>query len=357
MNGALPPKLKTALTIIVIVILVLAITLTILYNIFIHYKDPYHTTLAEATFVEKTAQIGAVNFNYAEGPNNGPALLLLHAQHMDWCSYSRVLPALSGSFHIFAVDYHGHGKTTAPVEYMNANQIGSDLAGFIETVIQKPVYVSGNSSGGVLTAWLAANRPDLVKAIVLEDPALLSSEYPRVLDTIADRSFAICADFINEGGDDFLLYWIDKCRDFFKNRIGFDVGPLLEASVKAYRSSNPGQAVEISYLPVMVRLMMRGMNTYDPHFGAAFHDGSWNAGFDHAEALAKIQCPALLLHANFEIQENGVLNGAIDQAEADKIVALIPNSAYMRIDSEHVIHLDKPEQYIQIVEAFFLDKE
>jgi pimeloyl-ACP methyl ester carboxylesterase len=272
---------------------------------------------------------------------------------MDWYSYSRVLPTLSESYHIFAIDYHGHGKTAAPAESMNANQIGVDLAEFIEQVVQEPVYVSGNSSGGVLTAWLAANRPDLVKAIILEDPALFSSEYPRVLDTIADRSFAICAEFIEEGADDFLLYWIDHCRDFFKNRIGFDVGPILEASASTYRGANPNQAVEIAYLPAMVRLMMRGMSYYDPHFGAAFHDGSWNAGFDHAEALAKIQCPALLLHANFTIQENGVLNGAIDQEEADRIVELIPNAEYKRIDSEHVIHLDHPDEYIQIVKDFF----
>lgn len=106
----------------------------------------------------------------------------------------------------------------------------------------------------------------------------------------------------------------------------------------------------------MVRLMIRGMNTYDPHFGAAFHDGSWNEGFDHAEALARIQCPALLLHANFEVQENGILYGAIDQDEADRIIELIPNSEYLRIDSAHVIHLDEPEQYIQAIENFFQSK-
>ncbi len=93
-------------------------------------------------------EIGPVTLNYAEGPDNGPPLLLLHAQHMDWYSYSRVLPDLSKSFHVFAVSYHGHGKTRAPVEYMNAAHIGADLAAFIRSVIKEPAYVSGNSSGG-----------------------------------------------------------------------------------------------------------------------------------------------------------------------------------------------------------------
>jgi pimeloyl-ACP methyl ester carboxylesterase len=47
-------------------------------------------------------------------------------------------------------------------------------------VIGEPVYVTGNSSGKLLAVWLAANRPDLVKAVVLEDPPLFSSDYPEI---------------------------------------------------------------------------------------------------------------------------------------------------------------------------------
>ena len=79
---------------------------------------------------------------------------------MDWYSYSRVFPELSKSFHVFAVSYHGHGKTKSPVEYMNASHIGNDLATFVETVIKEPAYVTGNLSSGLLTTSLAANRPE-----------------------------------------------------------------------------------------------------------------------------------------------------------------------------------------------------
>jgi pimeloyl-ACP methyl ester carboxylesterase len=348
-------KFKTASISVAAVILILFVIFSIFYISFLNYKDPYHKTVENIGFAEKNAQIGEVNFNYAEGPDNGPALLLLHAQHMDWFDYSRVLPALCQSFHIFAVDYHGHGKTTAPAEYYYANQIGGDLAEFIRTVVKEPVLLSGNSSGGILAAWLAANAPDLVRAIILEDPSLLSSEPPRLFETVADKSFAVCYEFIQKGGkkEDFLPYWIDSCRDFFKKYVGFDVAPLLKTSVAQYRKANPGEALEINYLPTTVRMMMRGMNYYDPYFGAAFHDGGWNRDFDHAETLKKIQCPTLLLHANFEVLEDGTFSGALSQYEADKIVSLIPNCEYMRIDSEHVIHLDKPEQYIKIVENFF----
>lgn len=108
------------------------------------------------------------------------------------------------------------------------------------------------------------------------------------------------------------------------------------------------------FVPDTLCLMLRGLSCYDPHFGAAFYDGSWQEGFDHAEALQKITCPTLLLHANFEVTEDGLLNGGLDQSEADEVIRLIPNSQYQKIDAGHVIHVEKPEQFAEIMEDFFL---
>ena len=44
-------------------------------------------------------------------PDNGPPLFLIHGQMVSWEDYVKVLPELSGHFHIFAVDCHGHGKS------------------------------------------------------------------------------------------------------------------------------------------------------------------------------------------------------------------------------------------------------
>ena len=66
--------------------------------------------LSEAGIVEKTVLIEDITFNYAKDPDNGPPLLLLHAQLLNWYTYSLVLPELSENFHVYAVDYPGHGK-------------------------------------------------------------------------------------------------------------------------------------------------------------------------------------------------------------------------------------------------------
>lgn len=347
---------KIVLTVIGVVILIVALPIVaVLYMN--NYKNPADKKLAEAGIVEKTAQVGDVNFNYAEGPSNGPALLLLHAQMLDWYTYSSVLPELSTKFHVFAVDYPGHGRTTYPADYpMTANQVGGDLASFIQTVIGEPVYVTGNSSGGLLTTWLAANRPDLVNAIVLEDPPLFSAEFPEIKRTIAYKAFQTSYHAVQEGyTGDFLDYWITNSAQFFKRYAGPFSQPLIKFAVDNYKAANPGKPVEIAFLPVSVQEVIRGLHDYDPYFGAAFYDGTWNAGFDHAGALQKIQCPTLLLHANFEIEEDGILNGAMSQEQADHAASLLQNGKYVRVDSAHVINLEHPDEFIKLIENFFLE--
>ncbi len=321
-----------------------------------NYKDPGHKKVKKADFEEKTFYDGKVTINYVEGPDNGPALVLLHAQMMDWFDYSRVLPELSKSFHIYDVDYYGHGKTSAPAELMNANAIGESLATLIKTVIKEPVFVTGNSSGGLLTAWLASNKPELVKAILLEDPPLFASEYPEVKNTIAYNSFTTCHNYIEEGSnDDFLKYWFISSKEFIAKHAGENALPRLLSAIDDYREAHPGEPVELRFLPDMLRMVVRGLSQFDPAFGNAFYEGTWNKGFNHSEALKKIQCPTLLLHANFEIRENGMLDGAMSQEQADRVISLIPNAQYQRIDASHVVHLDKPKEFIQITKDFFLN--
>lgn len=321
------------------------------------YTDPWHKKVPHAGFVEKTITIGQVNLNYAEGPDNGPPLMLLHAQMMDWFSYSRVMPELSKFFHVFAVDYPGQGKTTAPSGELTANGIGEVMTAFMQTVIRQPAYVTGNSSGGLLTVWLAANRPELVRAIVLEDPPLFSAEYPRVKQTIAYKSFTTCHQYIAENRkDDFLIYWLKSSAPFIEKQAGKKALPMMLSSIAVFRKNNPGKPVELGYLPAMMRLIIRGLSEFDPHFGDAFYTGRWNQGFDHAEALKRIKCPVLLLQANYEIRADGILDSAMSKEDAGKAVSMIPSVVYEKIDASHVVHLDKPQAFTEIIENFFLKR-
>jgi pimeloyl-ACP methyl ester carboxylesterase len=328
------------------------------YYAIAHYADPLHKRIVAAGYHAKTAQVNGIKLSYVEGPDNGPPLVLLHAQYLDWFSYSRVLPALSKSFHVYDIDYPGHGSTITPVDYpMTANRIGADLSDFIEQEIRQPVFVSGNSSGGLLTVWLAANRPAQVKAVLLEDPPLFSSEYPRIKQTVADKSFSKSSEAVEAHTDDFLWYWIDASKPFFTKNLGPGTAFLLEQAVKVYRYANPGRPAEIGLVSNdTVRMLLRGLDQYDPRFGAAFHDGSWNRGFSHAAALEKIACPTLLLQANTSILPNGLLDGAMSNEEAVRARALLKDGKFIKINATHVVNLDRPADFVGLAKQFFLNR-
>ena len=320
------------------------------------FVDPFHAKVHAAGYVEKTAQVNAITLTYAEGPDNGPPLVLLHAQLLDWFSYSRVLPELSKSYHVFDIDYPGHGMTVTPPKYpMTANQIGTDLSDFITQHIGRPVYITGNSSGGLLATWLASNRPQQIKAVLLEDPPLFSAEYPRIKQTIAYRAFMTSYTAATQDHpDDFLLYWIKGNSAFFTKHVGPGVPFILTQAAKARKRSAPNDPVELRLIKnETVRMLLRGLDQYDPRFGAAFYDGSWNKDFQHAAALAKIQCPVLLMHANFTIESDGILNGAMSKDDADQAMSFLQRGKCLKVDATHVVNLDNPDLFVKTLHEFF----
>ncbi|WP_158781624.1 alpha/beta fold hydrolase [Pantoea sp. BAV 3049] len=325
-----------------------------------HATDSSSAQIIAAGYRFKQANINNITLSYAEGPDNGPPLVLLHAQLLDLNSYYKVLPELAKSFHVYDIDYPGHGQTRTPPDYpMTARQIGGDLGEFIRTMIRQPVYISGNSSGGLLAVWLSANRPALIKAALLEDPPLFSSEYPRIKQTIADRAFKTSfTAATRDHPTDFLLYWIKGNAPFFRKNVGPGTPFLLTQAVRAWRLRNPGKPPELSRISNdTVRMLIRGLDQYDPKFGAAFYEGSWNQGFDHAQALASITCPVMLMQADYSVLADGTLDGAMDQAEANRAMSLLKKGTYLRVNATHVVNLDHPQRFLEAVNTFFLARK
>ena len=314
------------------------------------YFERDMTAVWRAGFVEKQVMINGSSLNYAESPNNGPVLLLIHGQAVDWKNYAKVLPKLSQQYHVFAIDCYGHGNSTRIPEKYSTVAMGTDISIFIETVIGEPVVVSGHSSGGLLAAWLAANKPDLVQGVVLEDPPFFTSVLPRAEKSWNYVDLATTAhNFLESGETDFVSYNIihGKFITLFK-----DLQPKLTADVLEYRAKHPDEAVKIYYMPPIMNEIFRGLNTYDPRFGDTFYTNSWNTGFDHAETLANIQVPAVLIHTNWSYNADGILMAAMDDKDAERARSLINDVQFFKVDSGHGFHFEKPAEFIQILLDF-----
>ncbi len=307
-------------------------------------------------FRELQFHSGEININYVVGPDNGVPLVLIPGQGGDWTTYEKVLPLLSENYHVFAIDVRGHGKSDWTTGDYTFTSIGRDMIAFLEEVVKQPAIISGNSSGGLIALWLAANRPDLVSGIIMEDPPLFSAEWPRIRDdSYVYRVLEITVEMSRELKESRSIGGL--ARAFMKIRRPVEGGAfkgvprsaayfisfLIRASQKLRGTpSLPGRFGRIT--DVLVR--------FDADFSQAFLDGRVYEGLDHAEALQRAECPMILLHANWLRHPEYGLVGAMDDADAGRARELAPDMLFKRIDSDHVIHSDKPEVFVEEVEAF-----
>jgi pimeloyl-ACP methyl ester carboxylesterase len=77
------------------------------------------------------------------------------------------------------VDVRGHGKSSwTPGDY-SWESIGGDMKSFLKNVVKQKAIVAGNSSGGIIALWCAANVEEYVMGVVTEDAPIFSVEMPR----------------------------------------------------------------------------------------------------------------------------------------------------------------------------------
>jgi lipase len=141
------------------------------------------------------------------GPDDpaAPTLLLFHGLTDSGECWADAMARWSGRYHVGGVDQLGHGESprVTPEQLASADPMEEAYAAAEATVAgvaaeRGPVVVIGHSMGGGMATALAARRPDLVRAAVLEDPAWLDPD-DRVADedVVAER-IADCRGFATD---------------------------------------------------------------------------------------------------------------------------------------------------------------
>lgn len=109
----------------------------------------------------------------ADGPADGPTHLLVHGLGGSGTNWLEVIAGLAATGPVVAPDLPGFGRTEPPRP--GASRIRANLGflkAFIGHVGAQELVVHGNSMGGMLATLLAADRPDVVRELILVDPAL-----------------------------------------------------------------------------------------------------------------------------------------------------------------------------------------
>jgi pimeloyl-ACP methyl ester carboxylesterase len=122
-----------------------------------------------------------VTLNVVERPGEGTPVICLHGV-WDWWRYWRPLvPAGPGSFAgrpLVMLDLRGHGDSSKPESGYSRADYAADVVAFITEQGYERVTLVGHSLGSMTALLAAAQIPDRIESLVLEDPPLPVSVGP-----------------------------------------------------------------------------------------------------------------------------------------------------------------------------------
>ena len=136
--------------------------------------------------VEKTFETDSGTLNYAEGPDSGPPLILLHGITANWTTFMPLAATLSQRWHIYALDFRGHGKSSRVSGQYRLVDHDEDTLQFIRSNFDEPPTIIGHSLGGMVGIMLAAQHPELVRALIVGDSLLYKETVAAFLENRGD---------------------------------------------------------------------------------------------------------------------------------------------------------------------------
>ncbi|TXS30220.1 alpha/beta hydrolase [Streptomyces sp. ms191] len=251
-------------------------------------------------------RLAAWEFREERVQGDASGVLLLHGLMGRASHWAPTARWLAERHRTVALDQRGHGRSDKPsAGPFTREAYVADAVAAVERLDLGPVTLVGHSMGA-LTAWqLAAERPDLVRALVICDM----------------RASALGAASQRE--------WQDWFRRW----------PLPFASLDAVRKwfgeddpwvERPHPARGEFFAEVMTEHADGWRPVFDPAQMLTsretwVHDAHW-------DSLAQVRCPTLVVRG---------LDGELGRAEAQEMVRVLPRGAYAEVpDAGHLLHYE-----------------
>jgi len=273
--------------------------------------------------IEKTLSTKDVTINFAEAPSSGPPLILLHGIPGRWQEFLPIMPDLVFSYHLYALDLRGQGKSGRTAGEYHSKFYGKDLLSFLTHEFIEPVILFGMSAGGLVALDVAAQAPGRVKALILGDSPIdfkwlktwmKSDEFINLFSAFRDLA----------GSDKSLAQIYNDLRE---------VPVHLPGETEPVRYADQPGVDAIDLLQFAITLSMLDPGVLDYH--AERRVDEFLEGFELEEMLHNITCPVLL------VQANPNLGGMMTDESVDFAIAELSNATHVLMeDAGHNLGLD-----------------
>lgn len=209
--------------------------------------------------------------HYTEGGEGKTPLVLLHGLTLDWHSMEELIPVLGRTAHIYACDLLGHGRSDRTDRDYAVSDYVDEISAFVKDVSGPRSVVVGFSLGALVAIGVAARVPSLVAGVAALDPPFVAR----------DGGF----EAFKYSSAHAWIQWVDEV-------IGGRIAP--SEAVARFLAMNP-EAGDADAQQAMAYVA-----SVDPRATARVVSGRIFEGFDLADMLSALSCPALLLAGEVE---------------------------------------------------------
>jgi 3-oxoadipate enol-lactonase len=242
-----------------------------------------------------------------EGPEEAPAIAFLNSLGTDLRMWDAQVEALRSRFRIVRHDSRGHGASDTPKGPYSIGLLGSDVVALLDAMEIERVHLCGESMGGLVALWLAANHPQRVERAIFASTAVKIGSKDRWDERVRA---------LEEGG-------MDDIRDMV-------MGRLLTSSFRE-RSREVTKLVEATLVST------------PPDGYAASCLAVRDADLTHE--VGRIRAPSLILVGADDV--------GISEREARDLHERIAGSELVVLeDASHLCNLEQPERFNQAVLTF-----
>jgi pimeloyl-ACP methyl ester carboxylesterase len=240
---------------------------------------------------------------------DGPPALLLHGLAGHAGEWAETAGWLTERCRVLALDARGHGRSERfPSDVSPAAHV-ADTVFAIEQLQLDRVTLVGQSLGGVMALLVAAERPDLIRGLVVADASPAAGDEAEVTE---------------------VAEWLRRWPVPFPTRdaaAAFFGGPSLRAEAWADGLEDRGDGWWPRFdVDVMVRTLREA------------------AALDYWRDWEGIRCPALVVRAG---------DGMVPAAEARAMAERLATARLVELEGAgHDLHLERPGEWRATVSAF-----
>ena len=252
----------------------------------------------------------------------GPTLVLLHTLRTQLDIFEKLVPLLSKSFTVYALDYPGHGFSDIPETDYDPDLFVRTVEGFLDKLDLKDVTLAGISIGGAIPLIIAANHNPRVKKVIAINPY----DYARGMGIARANGWAWLT--FNLAKVPVLGETVMRLRNqFIEQRI-------LQGGVANPESITPGFGAQ-------VRASGFRRNHYRAFLNLLRHAYKWD---EARQRYGEINLPVLVIYGDRDWSR---------QEERRRTVEAIPGAKVEIVtNGGHFLSLDQPERLAELIKSF-----